>query len=313
VKVFFATDVHGSEVCWRKFLNAGEHYKADVVILGGDMTGKALVPIIDEGGGRWHATLLENREVLEGEDAVLAFEQAVQRRGYYPFRVAPDELEELSQSEERWHKLFDHHMVSTVERWMQMADEKVGGTGRRIIVCPGNDDQIEIDAIVEAAETVELGEGKVLDLEGFQLVSSGWANRTPWDTYREEDEPDLRQRFDAMISQITADPQHTIFSLHCPPYNTGLDDAPQLTAEMDLKDAGRSTVPVGSTAVREVIEEYQPALSLHGHIHEARGTKRLGRTLCINPGSSYEQGQLLGAVVDLDGKKKVKKFVLTSG
>jgi Icc-related predicted phosphoesterase len=142
VKVFFATDVHGSEVCWRKFLNAGEHYKADVVILGGDMTGKALVPIIDEGGGRWHATLLENREVLEGEDAVLAFEQAVQRRGYYPFRVAPDELEELSQSEERWHKLFDHHMVSTVERWMQMADEKVGGTGRRIIVCPGNDDQI---------------------------------------------------------------------------------------------------------------------------------------------------------------------------
>jgi Icc-related predicted phosphoesterase len=313
VKVFFATDVHGSEVCWRKFLNAGEHYKADVVILGGDMTGKALVPIIDEGGGRWHATLLENREVLEGEDAVLAFEQAVQRRGYYPFRVAPDELEELSQSEERWHKLFDHHMVSTVERWMQMADEKVGGTGRRIIVCPGNDDQIEIDAIVEAAETVELGEGKVLDLEGFQLVSSGWANRTPWDTYREEDEPDLRQRFDAMISQITADPQHTIFSLHCPPYNTGLDDAPQLTAEMDLKDAGRSTVPVGSTAVREVIEEYQPALSLHGHIHEARGTKRLGRTLCINPGSSYEQGQLLGAVVDMDGKKKVKKFVLTSG
>jgi uncharacterized protein len=82
---------------------------------------------------------------------------------------------------------------------------------------------------------------------------------------------------------------------------------------MDLKDAGRSTVPVGSTAVREVIEQHQPALSLHGHIHEARGTKRLGRTLCINPGSSYEQGQLLGAVVDVDGKKKVKKFVLTSG
>ena len=190
MRVFFATDVHGSEICWRKFLNAGQHYKADVVILGGDMTGKALVPIIDDGGGRWHATLLENRE---------------------------------------------------------------------------------------------------------------------------EDEPDLRRRFDAMIGQVSVDPQHQIFSLHCPPYNTGLDDAPQLTAEMDLKDAGRSTVPVGSTAVREVIEEHQPALSLHGHIHEARATKRLGRTLCINPGSSYEQGQLLGAVVDLDGKKKVKRFVLTSG
>jgi Icc-related predicted phosphoesterase len=313
VRIFFATDIHGSEVCWKKFLNSGEHYKADVVILGGDMTGKALVPIIDDGGGHWHATLLENREELDGEEAVQAFEQAVIRRGYYPFRTTPDELSELSASEERWHALFDQHMTGTVERWMQMADEKLGGSGIRVFVCPGNDDQLEIDEIVEAAKTVELGEGRVVDIDGFQLASSGWANRTPWDTYREEDEADLKKRFDAMLVHVTAEPEKTIFSLHCPPYATGLDDAPQLTAEMDLKDAGRSTVPVGSTAVREAIEERQPALSLHGHIHEARGTTRLGKTLCINPGSSYEQGQLLGAVIDIDGKKKVKKFVLTSG
>ena len=99
-----------------------------------------------------------------------------------------------------------------------------------------------------------------------------------------------------MVAQVTAPPEHTIFSFHCPPYGTGLDDAPELTADMSLKDAGRATVPVGSTAVREAIEAHQPALSLHGHIHEARGTHRLGQTLCINPGSSYEQGQLLGAV-----------------
>jgi uncharacterized protein len=313
VRIFFATDIHGSEVCWKKFLNCGEHYNADVVILGGDMTGKALVPIVDDGGGHWHATLLENREELDGEEAVREFEQAVMRRGYYPFRTTPDELSELAASEERWHALFDQHMIGTVERWMSMADEKLGGSGIRVFVCPGNDDQLEIDEIVEAAKTVELGEGRVVDIDGFQLASSGWANRTPWETYREEDEPDLKKRIDAMLVDVTAEPEKTIFSLHCPPYSTGLDDAPQLTAEMDLKDAGRSTVPVGSTAVREAIEEHQPALSLHGHIHEARGTTRLGKTLCINPGSSYEQGQLLGAVIDLDGKKKVKKFVLTSG
>jgi Icc-related predicted phosphoesterase len=313
VRIFFATDIHGSEVCWKKFLNCGAHYEADVVILGGDMTGKALVPIVDDGGGHWHATLLENREELDGEDAVKAFENAVIRRGYYPFRTTPDELAELSASEERWHALFDKHMIGTVERWMQMADEKLGGSGIRVFVCPGNDDQLEIDEIVEAAKTVELGEGRVVDIDGFQLASSGWANRTPWDTYREEDEPDLKKRIDAMLVNVTAEPEKTIFSLHCPPYSTGLDDAPQLTAEMDLKDAGRSTVPVGSTAVREAIEQHQPALSLHGHIHEARGTARLGKTLCINPGSSYEQGQLLGVVVDMDGKKKVKNFVLTSG
>src|ERR671931_2821784 len=313
MRLLFATDIHGSEVCWKKFLNSGQHYKADVVILGGDMTGKALVPIVDDGGGRWHATLLENREELKDEDAVRAFEEAVKRRGYYPFRTTPDELSELAGDEAQWHALFDEHMSATLERWMQMADEKLGGTGIRVFVCPGNDDQLEIDDVVAAAKTVELGEGRVVDIDGFQLASSGWANRTPWDTYREEDEDDLKRRFDEMIQHVTAEPEKTIFSLHCPPYGTGLDDAPQLTAEMDLKDAGRSTVPVGSTAVRQVIEEHQPALGLHGHIHEARGTKRLGKTLCINPGSSYEQGQLLGAVIDLDGKKKVKKFVLTSG
>ncbi|HZE04908.1 MAG TPA: hypothetical protein VE127_06780 [Solirubrobacteraceae bacterium] len=313
MRIFFATDVHGSEVCWRKFLNSGKHYQADVIILGGDMTGKALVPIIDDGGGHWHATLPENRESLEGEEQVAAFEQAVKRRGYYPFRIAPDELHELAQDEPRWHALFEEHMLATVREWMALADEKLAGTGIRCFVCPGNDDQLEVDEVIAEAKTVELGEGRVIEVDGYQMVSSGWANRTPWDTYREEDEPQLAERIERMTAQLTAAPERTIFSLHCPPYGTGLDDAPELTAEMDLKDAGHAVKPVGSTAVREAIEQYQPALSLHGHIHEARASRRIGRTLCINPGSSYEQGQLLGAVVDIDGKKKVKRFVLTSG
>jgi uncharacterized protein len=313
MRMFFATDIHGSEVCWKKFLNSGAHYKADVVVLGGDMTGKALVPIIDDGGGKWHSTLLDNRELLDGEDAVVEFESAVIRRGYYPFRTDPDELRALSADEPRWHALFEEHMLKTVEHWMEMADERLAGTGIRVFVCPGNDDQLEVDEVVAGAKTVELGEGRVIDIDGFQLASSGWANRTPWDTYREEDEDVLLERIERMLANVTADPERTIYSLHCPPHNTGLDEAPQLTADMSLKDAGRATVPVGSTAVRTVIERHQPALSLHGHIHEARGTHRLGKTLCINPGSSYEQGQLLGVVVDLDGKKKVKNFVLTSG
>lgn len=313
MRIFFATDVHGSEVCWRKFLNSGQHYKADVIILGGDMTGKALIPIIDDGGGRWHATLLENRQALEGEDQVAAFEQAVIRRGYYPFRVDPDELRELSEDEPRWHALFEEKMLTTVQRWMEMADEKLAGTGIRCFVCPGNDDQLDVDQVIANANTVELGEGRVLEIEGYQMVSSGWANRTPWDTYREEDEPQLAERIAAMVADVTAPPERTIFSLHCPPYSSGLDDAPELTAEMDLKDAGHAVKPVGSTAVREAIESFQPTLSLHGHIHEARASRRIGRTLCINPGSSYEQGQLMGAVIDVDGGKKVKRFVLTSG
>jgi uncharacterized protein len=313
MRIYFATDVHGSEICWRKFLGAAKHYDAEVLILGGDMTGKALVPVIEDGDGKWHSTLLENKYSLNGEEEVAAFENRVIKRGYYPFRTNPDELRALSDDEPRWHALFQEKMLGTVEKWMELADERLGGSGIRIICSPGNDDQFEVDDVIEAAKTVELGEGRVLDIDGFQVASTGWANRTPWDTYREEDEPQLRERIEKAVAGVTAPPEKTVFNFHCPPYRSGLDDAPELTADMRLKDAGRAVVPVGSTAVRGAIEEHQPALSLHGHIHEARGNCRIGRTLCINPGSSYEQGDLFGAIIDLDGKKKVKRFLLTSG
>jgi uncharacterized protein len=313
MRIYFATDVHGSEICWRKFLGAAKHYDAEVLILGGDMTGKALVPVIEDGDGKWHSTLLENKYSLNGEEEVAAFEDRVIKRGYYPFRTNPDELRALSDDEPRWHALFQEKMLATVEKWMELADERLGGSGIRIICSPGNDDQFEVDDVIEAAKTVELGEGRVLDIDGFQVVSTGWANRTPWDTYREEDEPQLRERIEKAVSGVTAAPEKTVFNFHCPPYRSGLDDAPELTEDMRLKDAGRAVIPVGSTAVRGAIEEHQPALSLHGHIHEARGNCRIGRTLCINPGSSYEQGDLFGAIIDLDGKKKVKRFLLTSG
>jgi len=312
-RVYFATDIHGSETCWRKFLNSGKHYEANVMVLGGDMTGKALVPIVEEGKGHWNATLLENRRKFENEDEVKEFEDSVMRRGYYPFRTDPDQMSELTESEELRDELFHREMLGTVERWMRMADEKLDGTGIDCFVSPGNDDQFEVDEIIAGAKRVRLAEGEVVEFGDFQMVSTGWSNRTPWDTYREEDEDDLAERLRKMTSQITAPPEKTIYNFHCPPYGSGLDDAPEIDENMRPKHGGRSLVPVGSKAVREAIEEGQPTLSLHGHIHEAKGNTRIGNTLCINPGSSYEQGQLLGAVVNLDGGKKVKRFVLTSG
>jgi Icc-related predicted phosphoesterase len=313
MRVYFATDIHGSETCWRKFLNSGKHYEANVMVLGGDMTGKALVPIVQDGKNHWHATLLENRRDFESEDDVKEFENSVMRRGYYPFRTDPDQMSELSESEELRDELFHKEMLGTVERWMHMADEKLDGTGIDCFVSPGNDDQFEVDEIIEGAKRVRLAEGEVVEFGDFQMVSTGWSNRTPWDTYREEDEDDLAERLRKMTSQVTTPPEKTIYNFHCPPYGSGLDDAPEIDENMRPKHGGRSLIPVGSKAVREAIEEGQPTLSLHGHIHEAKGNTRIGNTLCINPGSSYEQGQLLGAVVNLDGGKKVKRFVLTSG
>jgi Icc-related predicted phosphoesterase len=311
-RLYFATDVHGSETCWRKFLNAAKHYRADVLVLGGDMTGKALVPIVNRGAGRWRASLSEVRHDFDDEDEVQKFEDTVRRRGYYPFRTTPEEMAELEANEELRDFLFHDEMLGTMERWMRMADERLEG-GVECFVCPGNDDRFEVDEVISGAKRVRLAEGRVVEFGGFQMVSTGWSNRTPWRTYREEDEGALGERLRRMTERVSAPPERTVYNIHCPPHGSGLDEAPELTEDMRPKEAGRSTVAVGSKAVRAAIEEGQPALALHGHIHEARGNARIGRTLCINPGSSHEQGQLLGTVVDLDGKKRVKRFVLTSG
>src|ERR687895_2571701 len=258
-RVFFATDIHGSETCWRKFLNSGKHYEAKVMILGGDMTGKALVPIVEERPGHWHATLLENRREFESEDELKEFEDSVKRRGYYPFRTDPDEMGELESDEEMRNELFYKEMLGTIERWMRMADEKFEGTDIECFVSPGNDDQFEVDEIISSAKRVRLAEGKVVEFGDFQMVSTGWANRTPWNTYREEDEEDLAARIEKVVSEVTAPAERTIFSFHCPPYASGLDDAPELTEDLRPKHGGRSIVPVGSTAVKGAIKEGQPA------------------------------------------------------
>ena len=310
--LFFATDVHGSDICWKKFINAGKFYEAEIIILGGDMTGKAIVPIIHQGGDTYKSVLLEQESMLHGEDAVQEMEKHIKSRGYYPYRTTPDEITELNKNPELVDEIFYREVLGTAERWLAYADEKLEGSGIRCYVAPGNDDMFELDDLIRTSKHVELVEGEVVELDQHhEMISSGWSNVTPWHTYREEDDDKLRVRYDAMIAQLK-DPRNSVFNLHAPPYGTTLDDVPELDEDLRPKLGGRSMVPVGSHAVRDVILEYKPILGLHGHIHEGKGAIRVGKTLCINPGSMYEQGRLLGAVVNL-ARNKVKSYILTTG
>jgi Icc-related predicted phosphoesterase len=310
--LFFATDVHGSDICWKKFISAGKFYKADIIILGGDMTGKAIVPIIHQGGDTYKAILLEQESMLHGEDAVQEMEKNIKSRGYYPYRTTSDEIAELNANPDRVGEIFHSEVFKTAERWMEYANEKLAGTGIRCYVAPGNDDMFELDDLVRTAKHVHLAEGQVIELDKeHEMISSGWSNITPWHTYREEEEDKLRARFDAMIGQLR-NPRTSIFNLHAPPYGSTLDDCPELTEDLTPKLGGRSLVPVGSHAVRDVVMEHQPLLGLFGHIHEGKGAIRLGKTLCINPGSMYEQGRLLGSLITLS-KGKIKNYILTTG
>jgi uncharacterized protein len=309
-KIFFATDLHGSELCWRKFLNAGRFYDADVLICGGDMTGKAIVPVVQENG---HFTV-----ALGGEQQAVAAEQVgeietqIRRKGYYPLRMTVDRLHELDQDPAKRAECFQQVMLDGVDRWMGLAAEKLRGTGIRCFVCPGNDDEMEVDDVIRRSDLVELGEGRVVEVDGFTMISTGWSNHTPWKTHREETEEKLAERIEAMASQVP-DPSKAIFNLHCPPYKSGLDEAPAIDADLKLLHGGRALRPVGSTAVRGAIERHQPLISLHGHIHESKGAVKLGKTLSINPGSSYEEGILMGAIVQLDVKKGIKSYQLVNG
>jgi uncharacterized protein len=309
-KVFFATDLHGSETCWRKFLNAAKFYDADVLICGGDMTGKAIVPIVQENGHYTVALGGEHQEVAA--EQVAEVEANIRRKGYYPLQMSVERLHELDADASKRAECFQEVMLAGVERWMNLAGEKLRGTGIRCFVCPGNDDEMEVDDVVLRAELVELGEGRAVEIDGFTMISTGWSNHTPWNTHREEAEDKLAERIEAMASQVK-DPSRAIFNLHCPPYKSGLDEAPAIDADLKLLHGGRALRPVGSTAVREAIERHQPLLSLHGHIHESKGAVKIGKTLSINPGSAYEEGMLMGAIIQLDAKKGIKSYQLVNG
>jgi Icc-related predicted phosphoesterase len=312
VRIFFATDIHGSEVCWRKFLNAGAFHKAEVLVMGGDMTGKAMVPITGS-GDKWRVTLQEQETILDGEAEVSAMEKRISDRGYYPVRLSPDEMTAMQADEAMVDARFRAEMLAQVQRWMNLADERLAGKGIRCIVSPANDDIFEIDPIIAAAMLVELGESNLIDLDGISLVSTGWANPTPWNTFRELPEPELRERIDGLVKDIP-DRRRAIFNFHAPPFGSNLDNAPKIGADMRYVSGGQALIPVGSHAIRDAILEYGPVLSLHGHIHEGRGAVKLGRTLSVNPGSTYEDGVLQAAIVDLDVKKaEVKRYLLING
>jgi Icc-related predicted phosphoesterase len=312
MRVFFATDIHGSDICWRKFLNAGKFHKADVLIMGGDMTGKAMVPIVQAASG-WDVTLQDQPIHLATEDELVAMEKRISGRGYYPVRLTHEELDAWAADPTLMEARFKAEMLASVQRWMALADERLAGSGIRCIVSPANDDMFEIDPIIDRAEIAELGEANLIELDGFSLVSTGWANPTPWNTFRELPEPELRERIDGLVAQV-ADPHRAIFNFHAPPYGSNLDNAPKLDSEMNYVAGGQALVPVGSRAVRDSILAYGPPLSLHGHIHEGKGAVKLGVTLAVNPGSSYEDGVLQAAIVDLDAKKgTVKRYLLING
>lgn len=317
--VFYATDVHGSERTWRKFLNAAAFYKADVLVMGGDVMGKLAIPVIREAGGTHRATIHGRVEHLETDAEVAATRNRIADLGFYDTVVDEEEYRAIRADESAIDGLWQRLAGERLERWIAMAEERLGPAGIRCYVSGGNDDLTEVMTSLPASGTRSfLGcEGRVVPLaDDLHMISLPYVNPTPWHTPREAPEEQLAEMIEEMVAGLP-DTSRAIFNFHAPPHESTLDTCPQLDASTDPpSQVVRGGQPVmygaGSTAVRAALERHQPLLGLHGHIHESQSAARMGRTLCINPGSEYGEGVLRGCLITIaDGT--VKGYQMTTG
>jgi Icc-related predicted phosphoesterase len=313
MKLFYASDVHGSEQVFRKFLNAAAFYGADAAIFGGDLTGKALVPLVEVRPGVFEGLIREETRQVDAGSELEAVESEIRASGSYPYRTTPDEVRQMSSDPATLQAVFSNVMRNSAEAWVSMADERLRAAGIPALMMAGNDDEPAVKAILAQGDWIVDAEGKAENLLGYRVLSFGYSTTTPWCSPREVTEAEMENALaDLVLKGDSSMP--TIFNIHQPPAKSGLDMAYAMTKDLRVQMAGGQAMltPVGSPAVRALIEEHQPMLSLHGHIHESRATVKIGRTLSINPGSAYTEGVLQGVLVSLSGDR-VNGFQLVTG
>src|SRR5208337_4449657 len=294
-RIFYTTDLHGSERVFIKFLNAAKMYQANVVIMGGDMTGKMIVPIVKLDENTFSSKLLGAEVVARDKSELEKLENNIRYNGFYPYYTNRQEMQELNKDSAKVDALFNQLMAETLKRWIDIGEERLKDLKARVYMTPGNDDAFAIDEVLNSSDKIVNPEGKVVMIDDHhEMISSGYSNVTPWESPREASEEELETRIESMASEVK-EMRNCVFNFHCPPYDSGLDVCPRL--DKDLKPivsagTGVEMAPVGSKSVRKMIEKYQPLMGLHGHIHEARGEAKIGRTVCYNPGSEYGEGIL---------------------
>ena len=208
VTVFYASDLHASDSCWRKFLGTPKFYGADVLILGGDLAGKAFVPIVDEGEARWTATFMGDSRDLD-ESGVLELEAQIRFNGLYPYRTTPDEVRRLSQDSDYRDRVFEQILVTELRHWCDLADERLSEDVTALAMC-GNDDPFSLDEPLKKSKRLIFCDERIVEVAGHEVLSFSYSNRTPWDSPRELDEDALYQRLSALAEQLH-EPERAIF------------------------------------------------------------------------------------------------------
>jgi Icc-related predicted phosphoesterase len=308
-RLFYAADIHGSQVVFQKFLTAAGFYGADALVFGGDLMGKALVPIVRDGDV--YRARFQDRDEEFGRDGLAKFTRAVELPGFYWKVFDPDEHVAVEADPLAKHGLFHQLASARLARWLELAEDRLAGTAVRLYMMGGNDDEPAVLQTLERhdGDRVVASEGRLVELDDeHTMVTVGLSTYTPWDTPREASEEEIAEAIEETVATVP-DLSRCVFNFHCPPKDTPIDTCLKLEVRpgelpRPIRDGGRFlTTGGGSVAVRESIERYQPLVGLHGHIHESGGRFRIGRTQTFNPGSEYVQGVLQGVKLTLKGGK----------
>lgn len=302
-RFLFSSDFHGSETVWRKFLNAARIFDLDALILSGDMTAKVMVPIIRQPDGTHRASLL-GRDYVLTEEEVPKFEEKCRLIAYIPYRTTPEEAHRIATDEDYRENLFEQLEAETIRHWLSLIPDRVPEKCK-VIMSPGNDDKFSVDEVLRSDPRVIYGSDEVVWLDDeHEVLCCGWANKTPFNSPRELSEEELEVKLESLVARVR-NVRKAVFCIHVPPHDTPIDTAPAL--DKDLRPIVRGSqvlmIPVGSKAVRRIIEKYQPLVALHGHVHESPGFVRIGRTQCLNPGSEYNEGIFKGFLVEVEGDR----------
>jgi len=315
-RIFFTTDLHGSTRCFIKFLNTPNIYGAKVLILGGDICGKSIIPIIRKPDNTWSVTFLGKSQTIKNSKKLEEIKEKISASGAYYYETDENEWEELASDQTKLQNLMIELMRERVKEWIKLCEERLGGKDVKVFISPGNDDPYEIDDLLKSSyDNIVLGDGVVSEIDDkHELLLLGVSNKTPWNCPRDLEENEIMAKIDELVSRIK-NVETSIFSIHIPPYGSGLDTAPKL--DENLKPVlGPGGAPImtacGSIAVKEAIEKYQPILGLHGHIHESRGACQIGKTICLNPGSEYAEGILRGVLIEVEDGR-VRDYLFTQG
>ncbi|AWR98425.1 metallophosphoesterase family protein [Metallosphaera hakonensis] len=276
-KILFTSDLHGSEVVFKKALNASKIYNVDYLIFGGDMFSSNFI-LVERRNGDYY---------LDGRKADLdQLHQSYLTTGFMP--IILDNPEDFQNRETR-RKLILERLEWQAERFVKIQEEKLSGSKLKVIWNLGNDDPVELDSFMNQRQ-VELCQGKVLDVGDLKMICEGYVNPTPFETYREIPDSTIFIRLRGLMDKVNS--AETILNVHAPPINT----------KLDLAYINKERKHVGSKAVRDVIEERKPLLGLHGHIHESPGIDKINETRVANPGSLYRDGIFKGVHVVLERK-----------